>query len=391
MLTMATLFKKHLLIYFALISIYILISTQLQQLYSIDANTNEINIITALDKLPSFPNANCSIIWRKQNQIPMNDEALLRLAKHNVLYQYHYPKVPKATFTYWLSHIYSHIKIKEKAYFADKFLVKKYIEQMRKKFPLFNSINYARILYDLEDGFPSYATLKNLSLHQGFVIKPNHMSSNQFIVPPNNTFTTETYSKIRLHLKRWVRRKWKVSKKVEPWYGLIRPHGFIEEYLNIDINKEISKYQMVEYKINVFNFKAVFGYIGVKRNFSADFPDNGTTHWLNNYNLYILPEFHFLNIYWGRHDNKRYDLPMPSKENLNLMIQFAETFARTEGFRYVRVDVYEINKKIYFSEFTFAPISGVGILTPISIDYCLYDILCDNKQEDFNKFYQYVL
>eukprot|EP01084_Bolivina_argentea_P314438 544637_1 len=363
------------------VTMILFIYLYMQQLSRFDANIDaEINISNTIvmDNLPPLPNASCSKVWRKHHQIPRSVDDLRRLSKAvEDLYQYKFRLIPQGTFTYWLSHIESKHMHKQKAFFADKFLVKQYIEQFKAKYSLFNSINYARILYDLNNGLPPYETLRNLSQYHGFVLKPNHMSTHQFIIAPNQTVTHEKYQKIRGAIKHWSRRKHKVSKKVEGWYQLIKPHIFIEENLNINPQE----YPMIEYKLHVFNYKALFCYVVKKGNFP-----NNQTYILNNY---ILPEFEYLNIHWSSWSNNSY-MEFPKPQNLNLMIKFAETFAKEENFRYLRVDLYEINNIVYFSEFTFAPISGLGIIAPISFDYCLYDILCDNKQDDINKLYEYV-
>lgn len=63
--------------------------------------------------------------------------------------------------------------------------------------------------------------------------------------------------------------------------------------------------------------------------------------------------------------------PLPRPENLSKMIELAELFA--EGFKFLRVDFYEINGRVYFSEFTFYSDSGTAIFTPEKWDYILGD------------------
>lgn len=56
-------------------------------------------------------------------------------------------------------------------------------------------------------------------------------------------------------------------------------------------------------------------------------------------------------------------------ENLDLMQAFAEKLAKNLPF--IRVDFYEINKKLYFSELTLYPGSGIEEFTPEEWDYTL--------------------
>ena len=49
---------------------------------------------------------------------------------------------------------------------------------------------------------------------------------------------------------------------------------------------------------------------------------------------------------------------------------------------------YVINEVIWFSEYTFAPMDGTHIILPLSFDYLLFDILCDDRH--YHKLNQYI-
>ena len=49
-------------------------------------------------------------------------------------------------------------------------------------------------------------------------------------------------------------------------------------------------------------------------------------------------------------------------ENLTDMISIAERLS--DGFKFLRVDLYNVNGKVYFGELTFYPASGMGAFTP---------------------------
>ena len=51
----------------------------------------------------------------------------------------------------------------------------------------------------------------------------------------------------------------------------------------------------------------------------------------------------------------------------------------SKDFLYVRVDLYEINGKMYFGEMTFTPGSGSGSFKPDSADFELGKMLKVNK------------
>lgn len=55
--------------------------------------------------------------------------------------------------------------------------------------------------------------------------------------------------------------------------------------------------------------------------------------------------------------------------NLDEMIAIAEKLSR--GLKFLRVDLYNVNGRIYFGELTFYPAGGLGEFTPKEWDYIL--------------------
>eukprot|EP01084_Bolivina_argentea_P015643 29326_1 len=104
--------------------------------------------------------------------------------------------------------------------------------------------------------------------------------------------------------------------------------------------------------------------------------------------MYLLPNFTLSNVTWNRRPvNILADkqLKKLSNKNLERMVQFSQHFAKKEKLKYVRVDLHQIKNKIYFSEFTFSSVSGISVMEPLSFDYLLFDIVCDNDY--YNKIY----
>ncbi|MGX3011939.1 ATP-grasp fold amidoligase family protein [Helicobacter sp. 23-1044] len=63
---------------------------------------------------------------------------------------------------------------------------------------------------------------------------------------------------------------------------------------------------------------------------------------------------------------------LPSKPtNLSQMLQIAEILSVT---KYVRVDLYNVNKRVFVGEFTFTPAGGTDIFTPTEWDRKLGDL-----------------
>eukprot|EP01084_Bolivina_argentea_P059666 108974_1 len=309
--------------------------------------------------------SNCSVEWRKKHQIAIDNSTLFNLLNTNAKGTYAWDKTPKGTFTYWLNHIYFQNRIKDKAYFADKYLMKQYIHNYTKEYQQFDFINYAKIIFDFSgdhNGKLSDILIDLKNRYKGFVVKPNHFSGKQIIVSEEDTISDMFSKHILSESRWWLNHKYKTkSNKInrEPWYELIKPHIFIEENFNVKYGNHLT-----EYKIHVLNYHAlainVFDSLNKK----------------SKCNLYLLPTFTLSNVTWmRRHVNVLADkqLERLSNNNLQRMIQFSQHFAKREKLKYVRVDLYIIKNKIYFSEFTFASVSGVAVILPLSFDYLLYD------------------
>ena len=131
------------------------------------------------------------------------------------------------------------------------------------------------------------------------------------------------------------------------YYGLKR-EIVIEKLLKNDKNPEAG---ITDYKIFCYNgvpkyiIVDVDRYIGHKRNFY----DIGWN------NLYITSDCPACNR----------EIEKPS--NLDKMLEVAEKLS--EDFPFVRVDLYNVEEKIYFGELTFYPWSGYVQYTPDSFDY----------------------
>ena len=123
--------------------------------------------------------------------------------------------------------------------------------------------------------------------------------------------------------------------------------SFEYQYINIQRKIFAEKYlvdNIIDYKVYCFNGEPKF--IRVQKNL----PDNITK--VNNYyNLdWTLNE---IETGLGSHFVRRPDIIFEKPKNLDLMIKYAKKLS--SEFIFVRIDFYEINKKIYLGEMTFSP------------------------------------
>lgn len=81
-----------------------------------------------------------------------------------------------------------------------------------------------------------------------------------------------------------------------------------------------------------------------------------------------LPKNPFYNI----------SIPIPIPKTFELMKASAEMLSK--GMKFIRIDFYEVNQKMYFGELTFYPASGFGEFSPSGWNITLGDLLELNKE-----------
>lgn len=157
----------------------------------------------------------------------------------------------------------------------------------------------------------------------------------------------------------------KTIKVVDSWLGKDYP-GMLREwaYSNVEVNPRIIIEEYLEntpteglmdYKFYCFNGKPVVCQL-ISDRFNEEHID-------------------FYDMNWNRLDGvvglnpkaKNSSKPHPIPKNLQQMISLATDLSK--GFPYVRVDLYNVNGKIYFGELTFYPGSGFGRFNPDSFDF----------------------
>lgn len=180
-------------------------------------------------------------------------------------------------------------------------------------------------------------------LPSSFAMKCSHASGFNAIVRDKNSEDIPSLSKkFHSYLKCDYGKK-----TVEPHYSKIKPQIIIEQLLTEDGDLPI------EYKIHVFNGKAKNLYVVTGRGKDIRYTE--------------------LKIDWTPFDGsqfngwKKADVCPKRPECFDEMVAFAETIA--SPFPFVRVDLYCIHGKIYFSEMTFTPAKGTLILDDDNVDF----------------------
>lgn len=168
-----------------------------------------------------------------------------------------------------------------------------------------------------------------------FVIKCNHGSAMNIIVKDKKTVKKDNINKT---LNKWLSIKYG-DLSYELFYNLIKPKIIIEPYLEDKENGALT-----DYKFLCFNGE--IKYMQVVN-------DRGTNKL--HFNYYTPNFIPMTDVSWNAHPA---DYSKIDKKPINFELMKEYTTKLCKDFKLVRVDFYEINKKVYLGELTFIPASG---------------------------------
>jgi len=175
-----------------------------------------------------------------------------------------------------------------------------------------------------------------------FVIKVTHGCGMNIICKNKNEL--DRLATIR-KLKKWLKIKF-IPCYGEWFYGVQKPRVIVEEFISSGDDIE-----PVDYKFFCFDGKAKS--INVHS-------DRFSTHKKNVFDI----DWKFRSdVVFGYKQSE--DVPL-KPEKLDEMIEISEKLSK--GFPHVRVDLYNVGKKIYFGEMTFATGAGFNKITPYKFD-----------------------
>lgn len=212
---------------------------------------------------------------------------------------------------------------------ADKYAVREYVK----------SCGYEELLNDLYGVWDNADDINWAELPDRFVLKCNHGCGYNIICPDKSKLDEKSTKK---QLNKWLKEDFGRF-NIEPHYSKIKPKIICEKFLGGN---------MVDYKFYFFNGVFQFMYIAQGFGFGVDesitfFDENGNKA---PFRRTDYPEF--VNA----------QLPECYDEMLDISKKFAQDFP------FVRVDLFENNNKIYFSELTFTPCGGMMRISPKEYD-----------------------
>lgn len=232
------------------------------------------------------------------------------------------------------------INDREKIYttMVDKYEAKEYIA---------NLIGQEHIIQTLGI-YDKFEDINFDELPDKFVIKCTHDSGSTIVCKDKNNFCiNEARKQINKNLKN------NFYKFGREWpYKNVKPRIIIEEYMANNDGTDIC-----DYKFYCFNGHADYVMICVDRQSGE-------------------PKFYYYDRYCKlqkemSNDGKkvRENINIEKPDNIEEMFEIAEKIS--EGLKFVRVDLYDINNKIYFGEMTFYPSSGFDSTRTIECDEIL--------------------
>ncbi len=213
---------------------------------------------------------------------------------------------------------------------ADKWAVREYV----------SAKGLAEILIPTVGGPWSWVSdIDFKKLPEQFILKATHACKMNYLVPDKQKLDI-THCKQTLQI--WLNTTYGTY-SLEPHYKNIPPRIYAEELLKAPEG-------LMDYKIHCLNGVPQFILVCSDRKSGAGRMqvtlDLFDTHW-RSLNRFVQGS--------GLEIRGKGEIPMP--QNLNKMLEIAKKLSA--DFPFVRVDLYEVNRRIYFGELTFSPACGV--------------------------------
>ncbi len=226
---------------------------------------------------------------------------------------------------------------------SDKVLVREYVKE--KGFPFI--LNSIFLVVSNENEINNIDFDK---LPKSFVVKLNTGSGNNIFINDKNQI-----DKFKLRKKLFKLLKISPIKDFREWgYYNIKPKILFEKTLDKDQNGDLP-----DYKFFCFNGRVEFMYVMI--NYTINHKLGQCSFYDTNFTRLPFTRSEFRPI------EKELDKPLNFDEMLNIANKLSE------GFPHVRVDLYNVNKKIVFGEMTFYPASGYSIFKPDFYDRLIGD------------------
>lgn len=221
---------------------------------------------------------------------------------------------------------------------VDKYEAKKYVSEIIGEEYIIPTLG----IYD------TFEEINFEKLPNQFVIKCTHDSGGNVICKDKEKFC---YGFAKKKIKKYLKRNYYDVSKEWP-YKNVRPRIIIEKYMATKEQPEL-----IDYKFFCFGGKVKIILVCSERSKKLK-------------ETWFDTEWNYINLKEGFCET---DKSIKKPTNLKLMIELSEKLSKKIAF--VRIDFYEINEKIYFSEITFFPKSGYEQFEPKEYNNILGDMI----------------
>ena len=175
-----------------------------------------------------------------------------------------------------------------------------------------------------------------------FVLKCNHDSGSTKVIRDKDSLSQEDFAKMNAFYTRRLKHDFYHAGREYPYMGV--PRRIIAEQLMIDENNPEKSIE--DYKFFCFNGEPKLMFVATDRDTDCKF------------DFYDM-EFNHLDIF-NIHPNADKSIEKPA-----MFEEMKELSAKlSKGMRHVRIDLYELNGKIYFGEYTFFHGGGFQLFHP---------------------------
>lgn len=219
--------------------------------------------------------------------------------------------------------------------YSDKYEVRRYVEEC----------GYKECLTELLGLWDRVDDINFDALPDTFVLKCTHDAGSTILVDKAMDFDKDAVAAFL----RWRMKMTYGYKFGEPYYAKIRPRIIAERLLPQSRSDGTSGQEsgLVDYKFLCIEGKVQFVLLCYNRNLARH------THVSD---IYTIDPWESRKDFLSKDYLNQEFKPIPRPENLERMVEMAERLSR--GFHELRVDLYNIDGKIYFGEMTFAWMSG---------------------------------
>lgn len=197
-------------------------------------------------------------------------------------------------------------------------------------------------LFPLLGAWKSFDDINFDSLPEQFVLKCNHDSGSTKVIKDKSSLTQEDFDEMKDFYTKRLKRDFFYAGREYPYKG-IEPYIIAEQLM---IDETAPEKTIDDYKFFCFDGVPKIMFVATDRatDCKFDFFDMDFNH------------LDLVNI----HPNA--DKPIPKPEKFEEMKELAAKLS--QGMRHVRIDLYELNDKIYFGEYTFFHGGGFQLCHP---------------------------